>query len=68
MNTDDTNNYNNNTTTTNTTSDNNEYQIDSHSILSTLSRINTKYHLYMDVRDKKELRTIIQFFKDNITD
>ena len=51
-----------------TNSDNGEYQIDPHNILSTLSRINSKYHLYMDVKDKKELRTIIQFFKDNISE
>ena len=56
------------TSSYNNTNNDNEYQIDSHSILSTLSRINSKYHLYMDVKDKKELRTIIQFFKDNITE
>ena len=66
------NNYYNNEQSSNyyedSTENNEEYQVDSHNILNTLTRINAKYHMFMDVKDKEELRAIIQFFKDNITD
>ena len=66
------NNYYNNEQSSNyyedSTENNEEYQVDSHNILNTLTRINAKYHMFMDAKDKEELRAIIQFFKDNITD